>query len=186
MRPDSISMNNTPLFILGKGDIARYLARIAHAADYAVTVCESGLAAHDWPSSVQLLDKIYSDAPWSLPAGSHAVIARGHEGDAQSVISLLQQGAEHVYLIASARRAQAVIQQARAMAVGSLDLERLSAPAGLGLGGSESADIALSIMAEIQWRREMGPLLPLRELRQARVAKAAATVHEDGCPGQRA
>jgi xanthine dehydrogenase accessory factor len=181
-----ITMNSTPLFILGKGDIARYLVRIAQAADYAVTVCEPGLAAHDWPNGVQLVDKIYSDAPWSLPVHSHAVIARGHEGDAQSVVSLLQQGAEHVYLIASARRAQAVIQQAQTLAVSPLDLERLSAPAGLDLGGSESADIALSIVAEIQWRRQAGSLLPLRELRQARAAKAATTIHDADCPGRRA
>jgi xanthine dehydrogenase accessory factor len=179
-------MNSPRLFILGKGSIARALARIAHASDYVVTVCEPGLAIHDWPSGVELVDKIYSDDPWSLPVHSHAVIARGHEGDAQSVVSLLQQGAEHVYLIASARRAQAVIQQAQTLAVTPLDLERLSAPAGLDLGGSESSEIALSIVAEIQWRRQVGSLLPMRELRQSRAAKAATTIHDDDCPGRRA
>jgi xanthine dehydrogenase accessory factor len=178
-------MNAAKLLILGKGEIARYLARLAHTANYAVTVCESGLAADDWPSAVQRVEKIFSENPWALPAQTHAVIARGHEGDAQSVITLLQQGAEHVYLIASAHRARAVIQEAQTMSSALLDLERLSAPAGLGLGGSESPEIALSILAEIQWRREKGPLLPLREQRQNQAMKNSSFKGDDACPGRR-
>jgi xanthine dehydrogenase accessory factor len=178
-------MHPTRLLILGKGEIARYLARIAHAADYAVEVCEPGLRPGDWPGGVALRDKVYTDEPWPLPAHTHAVIARGHEGDPSSVAELLGHGAAHVYLIASARRAQEVIRQAGALSQTPLDLERLSAPAGLGLGGRESAEIALAILAEIQWRRHGGPLLPLRELRAAKAAKAAADTAGGECPGRR-
>jgi xanthine dehydrogenase accessory factor len=179
------SNSSNQLLILGQGDIARYLANIAQAAAYVVTVGENGLQAGDWPGGVQLVDKNYSDDPWSLAPHTHAVIARGHQGDAQSVVSLLQQGAAHVYLIASVRRAQAVITQARLMLNDAMALERLSAPAGLGLGGQASAEIALSILAEIQWRRQGGSLLPLRELRQQRAAQTATVVNDDTCPGRR-
>lgn len=178
-------MNTAKLLILGKGEIARYLAHIACAADYVVTVCAPDLVIHDWPRGVERVEKIYSENPWTLPVHTHAVIARGHEGDVQSVVNLLQQGAEHVYLIASARRAQAVIQEVLAMVLSPLDLERLSAPAGLRLGGSESSEIALSILSEIQWRRQVGSLLPLRELRQVQATKTAVTRDSNSCPGRR-
>jgi len=178
-------MNAAKLLILGKGEVARYLAHIARAADYAVTVCELDLAAHNWPRGVERVDKVFNENPWPLPAHTSAVIARGHEGDAQSIVNLLQQGAEHVYLIASTRRAQGVIQEAQTLVSMRLDLERLSAPAGLGLGGRESSEIALSILAEIQWRRQKGPLLPLKELDQALTTKTASLRDDNDCPGRR-
>lgn len=178
-------MTPTTLLILGKGEIARYLAAIAHAADYAVCVCEPGLDATEWPTGVELVDKVYTDDPWPLAENTHAVIARGHEDDPQSVASLLGQNAAHVYLIASARRSQGVMQKARTLLTSPLDLERLSAPAGLGLGGRASSEIALSILAEIQWRRQGGPLLPLRELRADKARKPATITDDEQCPGRR-
>jgi xanthine dehydrogenase accessory factor len=178
-------MAETRLLILGKGEIARCLARLARAADYPVSVCEPDLAAGDWPLGTELLERVYTDDPWPLPPHTHAVIARGHEDDPQSVASLLHQEAEHVYLIASAQRAQGVLQRAQAMLPSALHLERLSAPAGLGLGGRASSEIALAILAEIQWRRHGGPLLPLRELRAMKAAGAASAAGTNDCPGQR-
>ena len=78
-----------------------------------------------------------------------------------------------------------MIEEALAIASDSLQLERLSAPAGLGLGGNESAEIALSILAEIQWRRQAGSLLPLRDLRQAQTTKTASVSDDKACPGRR-
>lgn len=178
-------MPTAQLLILGKGEIARCLAHIAHAATYPVSICEPGLQPQDWPVNAKLVEKIYPHTPWTLPANTHAVIARGHEADAQSIAALLNHGAAHVYLIASARRAQAVMQEAQVMLQDPLGLERLSAPAGLALGGRASADIALSILAEIQWRLHGGALLPMRELRADKAAKSPSSTHEDGCPGQR-
>lgn len=181
-------MARAQLLILGKGEIARSLARLARAADYPVTVCEPGVTAHAWPAGVELVEQVYTDAPWPLPAGSHAVIARGHDQDPQSLASLLHQDAEHVYLIASAARARAVLQHALPrLPDEARDLARVSAPAGLALGGRASSDIALAILAEIQWRCHGGALLPLQ---LAATAAAAATPGEHNaprpCPGQRA
>ncbi len=173
------------LLILGKGEVARYLACIARAADYPVSACEAGLESADWPMGVELVDKVYSDAPWPLAPDTQAVVARGHEADPDSVVRLLEQGAGHVYLIASARRAQSVLSSAFTLLDDAMALERVSAPAGLGLGGNSSAEIALSILAEIQWRRHGGPLLPLRELRAARALKPASISDDNACPGKR-
>ena len=100
------------LFILGSGEIARCLAGLAATAGYKTGVCDTSVHQWEWPDAVTLHAKQYIDQPWKLPAGTHAIIARGHDGDAESIACLLNQGADRVYLIASARRAQSVIEEA--------------------------------------------------------------------------
>lgn len=182
------------LLILGKGEIARCLAQLATLLELPVTVAEPGAQAHDWPVGVAMKEAVFSETPWPLHAGTHAVIARGHEGDAESVAALLNAEAAHVYLIASARRAQGVIEQATPLLHEEASLARLSAPAGMDLGGKGSMEIALSILAEIQLRRygasgngasekgASGKLL--RDLREERSQKVSN--HTDvTCPGKR-
>lgn len=178
-------MQHASLMILGQGGIARHLAGIAVAAAYPVSVCAPDLSAGDWPAGVSLIDKDYVQQPWPLRQCTHAVIARGHQGDADAVTALLEQGAAQVYLIASARRAGAVMRDALPRLTDPLALERLSAPAGLDLGGDGSEQIALSILAEIQWRGHGGTLLPLRELRPAKAAAANHQRDDSECPGKR-
>ncbi len=178
-------MSNVELLILGKGEIARKLAQLADAAELPVAVCEPDLDAADWPAGVRLHGRIYTDDPWPLTPSTHAVIARGHAADPLSVATLLQQGAAHVYLIASARRSVSVIEQATALSHVPLDSQRLSAPAGLDLGGRASAEIALSILAEVQWRRHGGNAQPLRAGVAAKLRRPPGIRDDNQCPGKR-
>lgn len=173
------------ILILGKGEIARQLSRLAALLEIPQRVVEPGASEENWPDGVEVVEQIYADAPFPLPLHTHAVIARGHEGDAESVAALLAHGAERVYLIASARRTLAVIEAVLPKLTEPDLLSRLCAPAGLDLGGRSSAEIALSILAEIQLHRYGGSGKPLTELREER-AQRPATVRDDaGCPGKR-
>ena len=140
-----------------------------------------------WPENIKLINTHFNDEPWSLPEHTHAIIARGHEEDVQSVVNLLNHHAEHVYLIASARRAQTVIDQATPSLKNINTLSKLSAPAGLELGGNSSAEICLSILAELQWRshNNQSSLKPLTELRTSRLDKSVSGQRDKSCPGKR-
>jgi xanthine dehydrogenase accessory factor len=173
------------ILVLGRGEIARVLADLAATAGYAVQVVEPGASAERWTTEVRVLEQLYSEAPFALPAGTHAVIARGHEGDAESAAALLNHGAERVYLIASARRAVKVIETARPMLREPDSLSRLSAPAGLDLGGRDSGEIALAILAEVQQRRHGGSGQALTELREERARGPATVTRDEACPGKR-
>jgi len=142
---------------------------------------------HNWPSSVRLIARNWPDGPWALPEHCHAVVARGHDRDAESVHALLERGAERVYLIASARRAESIIDTLSQTLTDVALLERLSSPAGLDLGGQSSGAIALSILAEIQWRISggVGQLRPAYEFRDDRLAHSLTGQRNIGCPGQR-
>ena len=178
--------NTLQLLILGKGEIARQLCTLAISAGYPVDVMEADVSAIAWPPGTNLRSQVYSESPYRLPRHTHAIIVRGHEGDADSVATLLNHDAERVYLIASARRAQSVIESAAPLVEDSSRLSRLSAPAGLDLGGNGSAEIALSILAEIQMRHHGGSAQTLSDLRAERAAQPKSGHGDQLCPGKRA
>lgn len=180
-----MTQNNTSgisLLVLGIGAIARDLVHFAARVPvYKITICEPGAEQIDWPAGVQTLSCVYAEQPFALAANTHAVVARGHEGDAQSITALMANQAERVYLIASARRAHTIIDDIEGHGEPTA---KLSAPAGLELGGNQPADIALSILAEIQWRVHGGSRKPLCELRDERVRHSVTGQRHDGCPGK--
>lgn len=178
-------MNHKPtVLILGSGEIARCLARLADVIGLPVTVCENNVHHYTWPEGTGIHQQNFSDQPWPLPPDTHAIIARGHEGDAESVASLLNHGAKRVYLIASARRAQSVIEQTAGNLENPKLLDRLSAPAGLDLGGNDSMEIAFSILAEIQLRHYETSGQALCEVRNQRIKNRSNRQTEE-CPGKR-
>lgn len=173
--------------ILGSRAVARELAVFVSRMGWPLAVWETDVAEHDWPEGTTTVAKVFSETPESLPSQTFAVIARGHEGDPESVEALLRAGAERVFLVASARRAEGVLE----LVGGRLDdtrlLERVSAPAGIDLGGQETAAIALSLIAEMQWRAAgmTGELRPMVELRAARLERSRTGQRHQSCPGQR-
>ena len=182
----AVTPNQIVLLIVGSGEIARLLVTLAHNADYAITVCDDHVAQHQWPQGVELKPFNFSDQPWPLANNTHAIIARGHEGDAENLISLLQHNASRVYLIASAARSQGILDQVTPLLSDPALLERLSAPAGLKLGGRSSYHIAQSILAEVQWRcHGQTTIQPLTELREQRLQKSTTGQRDEACPGKR-
>lgn len=180
-------MSNAPapsILILGKGEIARCLTELAASLHNSVMVCEPGASEFAWPQNVKIVEAVFSDAVWPLTHNTHAVIARGHEGDTKSVASLLNHGVTHAYLIASAKRAQNVITSVLPLLTDPTALSRLSAPAGLDIGGSSSMEIALSILAEIQLRQYHKSGLPLTDLREIRALQNKTRLNAL-CPGKR-
>ena len=198
------------LLILGKGEIARCLARLASTVGLSVMVSEPGARDIAWPTGIEIREAIYSDTPWPLACNTHAIIARGHEADPQSVAALLNyplqhsspqasqhalknslqhslqnKGAKHVYLIASAKRAAEVIRDATPQLIDSACIEHLSAPAGLDIGGNRSMEIALSILAEIQLRHHGKTGQALTNLREQHIQLKSSVEHNGNCPGKK-
>jgi xanthine dehydrogenase accessory factor len=152
---------------------------------YRVKVCEPGAAQGHWPQGVNIREMVYTESPWPLPNDTHSLIARGHKGDAASVAALLNHGAQHIYLIASAKRAQSVIVDATPQLMRPDSLAYLSAPAGLDLGGDTTMEIAFSILTEIQVRHygKSGHVLIVQRAQRADVNKPAR--NDRDCLGKR-
>jgi xanthine dehydrogenase accessory factor len=83
--------------------------------------------------------------------------AMSSDEDHPLVREALTGGASYVAMVASRRRAEALIAELRADGVADEVIARLKAPAGLDIGAATAPEIALSILAEIVQRRRAQP-----------------------------
>jgi xanthine dehydrogenase accessory factor len=109
--------------------------------------------------------------------------------DHPTVRAALERGVPYVAMVASRRRAEALIEELRADGVAEDAIARLKAPAGLDIGAATGPEIALSVLAEIVQRRRSRRPVPV-EVRttatdpicgmQVDIASAKWTAERDG------
>lgn len=92
--------------------------------------------------------------------GSYVVVATQGHYDEEALEQALATGAAYVGLVASPRRAEAVLGYLRQRGVPEEDLARVHAPAGLDLGRIPPEEIAVAIAGEIVRLRADGALRP--------------------------
>jgi xanthine dehydrogenase accessory factor len=126
----------TPLLVLvGHGPVVETLATLGRAAGY----------------SVVPLDDAGGGGLDALGLGRRAsvVVATHADSDEDALERVLRTDAGYVSLVASRRRAAAILERLRQRGVPSDRLGRFKAPAGLDLGAVTPTEIAISILAEI-------------------------------------
>jgi xanthine dehydrogenase accessory factor len=124
------------LVVLGESPVAEALATLADPLGFRV---------------YSSMDATSGDDVWVVAA------AMSSDEDHPLVRSALERGAAYVAMVASRRRAQALISDLRAEGLSEDVISRLKAPAGLDIGAATAAEIALSILAEIIQRRRAQP-----------------------------
>jgi xanthine dehydrogenase accessory factor len=107
----------------------------------------------------------------SVDARSYVVVATQGHYDEDALARALETPAAYVGLIASRRRADAVLGYLRDRGVSEQQLARVHAPAGLDLGRTSTEEIAVAVIAEIVQLRAAGSLM-------AHAAAAPAVRHE--------
>ena len=118
------------LVVVGESPAAETLARLAH---------EVGLRV----------------ARELRPEAAAVVVATMGHGDEETLAAALELGAGYVGLVASARRATAVLASLRAVGLDEEALARVRSPAGLDLGPSTQAEIAVAVLGElVAWRHD--------------------------------
>lgn len=121
------------LAVVGESPAARTLAELARIVDWRVsTEVEEG-------------------------ADAVVVATMGH-GDEDALAASLAAGAGYVGLVASAKRAAAVLEALRARGLDEESLARVRSPAGLDLGSSTQQEIAVAVLAELVAWRHTRPL----------------------------
>ena len=156
----------TPLLVLvGHGPVVETLATLGHAAGYSVVPLDDAAGAG--------LDAL------ALGRRASVVVATHADSDEDALECVLRTDAGYVSLVASRRRAAAILEHLRQRGVPSDRLGRFKAPAGLDLGAVTPAEIAISILAEIvqHHRDDKGA--------EAGPAPAAATEATDPICGMR-
>lgn len=118
------------LHLIGSSPMVVKLAQLARDLDWRVTITDEPALDGAGPES------------WVV------VATQGHY-DEPALQAALQTPARYVGLVASTKRASAVIDFLREAGVSDEDLARVRAPAGLDLGSTEHEETAVAILAEI-------------------------------------
>jgi xanthine/CO dehydrogenase XdhC/CoxF family maturation factor len=143
------------LLIIGAGQISRYLAAMAQALDYAVTICDPRPEYRsEWQvAGAHLADGMPDDVFQALNPDPHlAVVALTHDPklDDLALLEALKSSAFYVGALGS-RRSQA---RRRERLLHHFDLsvaqvDRLHGPVGIPIGSRTPPEIAVSILAEM-------------------------------------
>jgi xanthine dehydrogenase accessory factor len=130
-----------PLLVLvGHGPVLETLAALGRATDFDVM-----------PLPIDAREDL---GRLSLGPSASVVVGTHGSGDEEALEQILTGGAGHVSLIASRKRAAAITRTLAQRGVADDRIRRLHAPAGLDIGATTPAEIAVSILAEvIQHRR---------------------------------
>jgi xanthine dehydrogenase accessory factor len=142
------------LFIIGAGMVSRYLAEMAQALDYAVTLCDPRQHLLD-EFAVQGTRRV-CDMPddairsHAADAGS-AIVALTHDPriDDMGLMVALKTDAFYVGAMGSTKTSSGRRKRLAALDVSEAELARLHAPIGLPIGSKTPPEIAIAILAEI-------------------------------------
>jgi Xanthine and CO dehydrogenases maturation factor, XdhC/CoxF family len=154
------------LFVVGAGQIGRYLAEMAQALDYEVAVCDprEEYARHWAVPGARLLEGMPDDAVLSWrPDPRSAVVALTHDPKLDDLVLLeaLRTPAFYIGALGSrANQAQRRKRLAEHFAMGESQLSRLHGPVGLPIGSRTPPEIAVAILAAMTAAKN-GVSLPL-------------------------
>jgi xanthine dehydrogenase accessory factor len=178
------------LWVLGAGNDAQPLVRMAHQLGWFVAVMDgrTQLATRErFPEAEQVFTpQIGELLHTGLPAALHttdavAILSHSFEQDSHFLAALFKAGAEkmpaYLGVLGPRERTRELLTEAARL----LELEpdeglveglqvdgwmaQLHSPIGLDLGGTDAASIALSILAEIEQERTASTARPMREVR---------------------
>ena len=121
------------LAVVGESPAAETLARLAPEVGWRVT------------------RELGPDADSAVPTA--VVIATMGHGDEDALVAVLEREVGYIGLVASARRAASLLATLRSRGLDEESLGRVRSPAGLDLGPSTQAEIAVAVLAElVAWR----------------------------------
>ena len=84
------------------------------------------------------------------------IVTRGHGHDQEALFHLAPTEASYVGLIGSRRKIRLIFENLREAHIREADLQRVTAPVGLDIGSQTVPEIAISIVAELIARRNVG------------------------------
>jgi xanthine dehydrogenase accessory factor len=165
------------LLVIGAGQLTHYVAQMAVALDYAVTICDPREEyADSWlVPGTELLRTMPDDTVLAFRPDRHtAIVALTHDPklDDLALIEALKSDAYYVGAIGSQRNQAKRRDRLLEFGVTPAQLERLHGPVGLKNGARTPPEIAVSILAEMT-ATKYGYRVPTPVPLQAAVASAS-------------
>ncbi len=142
------------LLLLGAGDVARYVAELALALEYDVTLCDPRPSyLENWHvEGVKKTSRLPDDVVrenYSNPYSGVIALAHDPRVDDMALMEALKTDAFYVGAMGSDRTSAKRRERLPELGLTELEIERLYAPIGFQIGSKKPAEIAISIMAEV-------------------------------------
>ena len=152
------------LVIIGRTPLVGTLTELANALDWRTVVVDDKGLVESHPHAGQVLTTLDLDAA-GVNEHSFVVVATQGQYDELAVDKALQTRAAYIGLIASRKRAKAVMDWLTDVDYPEEMLARVKAPAGLDLGSLKHQEIAVGVLAElVQFKAAHKPSPPAAEL----------------------
>ena len=151
------------LVIVGAGHVGQGVASLAAQADFDVWVVDDRQQyanAERFPRAQRLVVGPMDEVLPSLeitPQTYALIVTRGHGHDQEALFHLAPTRAPYVGLIGSRRKIRLIFDALREQGIAESDLARVAAPVGIDIGSQTIPEIAISIVAELIARRNLGP-----------------------------
>ena len=142
------------LLLIGAGQLTQYLAQMAQALDYHVTVCDPRSEYADgWAlPGVEVKRGMPDDVVLEMNVDGHsAVIALTHDPklDDMALLEALKSPAFYVGAIGSRKNSDARRRRLAEFDLSRAEIDRLHGPVGLKIGSKTPPEIAVAILAEM-------------------------------------
>ena len=142
------------LLVIGAGQVTRYLAQMAQALDYHVTVCDPREEyAEGWDlADVPIRREYPDDVVLAMNLDAHsAVVAVTHDPklDDAALLEALKSPAFYVGALGSKKNNDARRKRLAEFDLAASEIERMRGPVGLKIGSKTPPEIAVAILAEM-------------------------------------
>jgi xanthine dehydrogenase accessory factor len=150
------------LVIVGAGHVGQAVGALAGQADFDVWVVDDRSQyanAERFPDAQRIIVGPFEEVLPRLDVTPHTyglIVTRGHGHDQEALYHLVSTPAAFVGLIGSRRKIRLIFENLSEQGVSADALGRVSAPVGLDIGSQTVAEIAVSIVAELIARRNLG------------------------------
>jgi xanthine dehydrogenase accessory factor len=161
------------LLIVGGGHVGQAVARLAGEVDFDVWVLDdraSYASRERFPQAQRLLigdigASLRQLAPTLGPSVYCLIVTRGHHHDEEALAHLAPTAAGYVGMIGSKRKIKLIYEDLLAQGLAPEVLGRVQAPLGFDIGSQTVPEIAVSIVAELIARRNLGSAEPRPRVR---------------------
>ncbi|MDR3623304.1 MAG: XdhC family protein [Paludisphaera borealis] len=151
------------LVVVGAGHVGQAVGNLAAEADFDVWVVDdrSQYASRErFPKAQKFIVGPVEEVLKTLEVTRNTfvlIVTRGHGHDQEALFHMAPTPASYVGLIGSQRKIKMIFESLREMGIAADDLARVTAPVGLDIGSRTVPEIAVSIVAELIARRNLGP-----------------------------
>ena len=167
------------LSILGDSPVALCLSDLAGRLDFEVTVISPDLESSQLPETVRL------ERDFTSTGGDFVVVATQGRHDRAAMKAALNSKAAYIAMVASRKKILGLKASLIKSGIDAGEIERVHSPAGIEIGATSPAEIALSILAELVAVRRAGSRSEVAgdDKSLAQAPESAADTAVGGCCG---